>query len=64
MLPRQANVSLLYNGANASGQIAPYLASFQYTDVASGSSDKISIQINDRDHRWIGAATLASTPAY
>ena len=55
MLPRQANVSLLYNGANASGQIAPYLASFQYTDVASGSSDKISIQINDRDHRWIGA---------
>ena len=55
MLPRQANVSLLYNGANASGQIAPYLASFQYTDVASGSSDKISIQINDRDHKWIGA---------
>ena len=53
MLPRQANVSLLYNGANASGQIAPYLASFQYTDVASGSSDSISISINDRDRKWI-----------
>ena len=55
MLPRQAEVSLMYNGANASGQIAPYLNSFQYTDVAAGSSDKISIQINDRDHKWIGA---------
>ncbi len=55
MLPRQAAVSLVYNGANASGQIAPYLNSFQYKDIASGSSDRISIQVSDRDHKWIGA---------
>ena len=56
MEPRKAAVSLVYNGANATGQIAPYLASFQYTDIASDSSDSINIEINDRDHMWIGAA--------
>ena len=54
MEPRKAAVSLVYNGANATGQIAPYLASFQYTDIASDSSDSINIEINDRDHMWIG----------
>lgn len=54
MLPRQSNVSLIYNGTSATGQIAPYLNSFQYTDIASGASDKISIKLNDRDHNWIG----------
>lgn len=55
MRPRQASVSILYNGVNASGQIAPYLGSFQYVDVAAGASDRISLQLNDRDHKWIGA---------
>ena len=55
MEPRRADVPILYNGVNAAVQLAPCLSSFQYVDVASGSSDKISIQINDRDHRWIGA---------
>lgn len=54
MLARRASVSVLYNGANATGQIAAYLNSFQYTDVASGTSDSISINVNDRDHKWIG----------
>ena len=54
MDPRQATVSILYNGVNASGQLAPYLASFEFTDVASDSSDTISIELNDRDHKWIG----------
>ena len=55
MNPRKATVSLQYNGVNASGQISPYLSSFQYKDVASGTSDSISLELNDRDHRWIGA---------
>lgn len=54
MNPRKASVALLYNGKNATIQVAPYLASFRYTDVASGSSDSITLEINDRDRRWIG----------
>ena len=54
MDPRQATVLLQYNGVNASGQIAPCLSSFQYKDVASGSSDSISLELNDRDQRWLG----------
>lgn len=53
MDPRKATVAILYNGVKAEVQLAPYLSSFKYTDVASGSSDSISISINDRDRRWI-----------
>lgn len=55
MEPRQATVSLLYNGVSATGQISGDLSSFQYKDVASGESDSISLNINDRDHKWIGS---------
>jgi len=55
MEPRKATVSLVYNGANATGQISSYLNSFEYTDQASGTSDSISINVNDRDHKWIGS---------
>lgn len=54
MEPRKADVPILYNGANATTQLAPCLSSFQYVDVASGSSDSISLEINDRERRWIG----------
>lgn len=50
---RHATVALTYNGKSAS-QMAEYLSSFSYTDVASGSSDSISIELNDPDRRWIG----------
>ena len=39
MQPRKATISVLYNGVNASLQIASYISPFQYKDVASGSSD-------------------------
>lgn len=54
MLPRSATVSMIYNGANATGQIGGYLNSFEYKDVASGTSDTISVGVNDPDHKWIG----------
>ena len=54
MEPRKASVALLYNGKNATAQVSPYLASFTYTDVSSGSSDTISVELNDRDRKWIG----------
>ena len=55
MDPRKATISLQYNGANASGQIGTYLSAFQYKDVASGTSDSIGLDLNDRDRKWIGA---------
>lgn len=51
---RRAKVTVLYNGVNVSGQLDEYLSSFRYTDVASGSSDTISLEINDPDRKWIG----------
>lgn len=50
---RRSTVSMTYNDKDAS-QMAQYLSSFKHTDVASGSSDSISIELNDRDRKWIG----------
>lgn len=50
---RKATVAMTYNGKSAS-QMAEYLSSFQFTDVASGSSDSISLTLHDRDRKWIG----------
>jgi hypothetical protein len=52
---RRATVSLLYNGVSATTQVAGYLRTFKYTDVASGSSDSLSVELNDPDRKWIGA---------
>ena len=52
-IARHATVALTYNGKSAA-QMARYLNSFSFTDVASGSSDSISIELNDPDRRWIG----------
>ena len=49
---RRATVELTYNGIPAP-EIGKYLSSFRYTDVASGSSDSISIELSDRDRKWI-----------
>ena len=52
--PRRATLALLYNGkdAEAAGR---YFDSFKYNDVASGSSDDISLEFSDRDKKWINA---------
>ncbi|MCD8294685.1 MAG: hypothetical protein LUE27_05555 [Clostridia bacterium] len=52
---RRASVDVTYNGANVTTKLADYLASFSYTDISSGSSDSISLQVNDRDRKWINA---------
>lgn len=51
---RHASVSLIYNNKTAS-QINEYLSAFTYTDVASGASDSISVDLSDKDRRWIGS---------
>ncbi len=52
-LARRARVYMTYNGRDAA-QMAEYITSFKYTDVASGSSDSISVDLDDRDRHWIG----------
>lgn len=52
MIGRRATVELTYNGVPAP-KIAEYLSSFRYTDAASGSSDSISVELNDKDKKWI-----------
>lgn len=53
MNARRSTVDIIYNSRTAS-QMAGYLRSFKYTDVASGSSDSIHMDLNDHDRHWIG----------
>ena len=55
MQPRKSIISLIYNGVDTKRQVSNDLASFGYTDVASGSSDSVRLTLNDRDRKWIGA---------
>lgn len=52
--PREAKIDLTYNGKSAA-EAGRYFDSFTYTDVASGSSDKVSFSFTDRDRKWINA---------
>lgn len=51
---RRAYTSLVFNGQNVTERLREYLESVTFTDVASGSSDSVNIQLNDRDGDWIG----------
>lgn len=55
MEPRHTRIAIQYNGVNATEQISRFVDSLQYKDVASGTSDSISIRVNDRERKWIGA---------
>ena len=46
MDPRKATASVSYNGKRIDTKLAEYLQSFSYTDVASGESDSLSLNIN------------------
>lgn len=52
--PRQAFLSLLYEGKDISADIAPYVLSFSYTDNAHGKADDLNVKLEDRDHLWKG----------
>lgn len=51
---RKAKVDIFYNGKNITSHINPYISSMTYTDVASGSSDTLSLQLIDREKKWMG----------
>lgn len=52
--PRQAFLSLLYEGKDISAQIAPYVLSFSFTDNAHGKADDLQVTLEDRQHAWKG----------
>lgn len=54
MNARRTEAELYYSGTNVSEQIKHYLESISYTDVASGSSDTLSIVLDNTDERWMG----------
>ena len=51
---RRAVVSVKYNGDNIDTMLEEYLNSITYTDPAEGEGDDLTLNINDRDHKWIG----------
>lgn len=51
MKTRSARLIIGYNGREISGDVED----FTYTDPAGGASDSISIQMGDRDGKWIDA---------
>jgi phage protein D len=51
-IARRTELILIYEGANISQDIAPYLTSFSYTDNSADKSDDISITLEDRKGNW------------
>lgn len=50
---RRAELAMSFNGRNVSTTIRDYLESVTFTDVASGSSDSVSISMYDKDMIWL-----------
>jgi phage protein D len=53
-LARRVSLEVNIGGHDATSFFEPYLTSFEYTDHAEGKSDEISIELHDRDGKWIG----------
>jgi hypothetical protein len=52
-LARRAFLEVNIGGHDATSFLEPYLVSFEYTDHAAGKSDEISIELHDRDCKWL-----------
>ena len=50
--PRKTRIRLIYEGADISEDVSPYLLSFEYADKYSGEADDIQITLEDRDTLW------------
>ncbi|KHF33393.1 Phage late control gene D protein (GPD) [Paenibacillus sp. P1XP2] len=50
---RYAFLSLFFNGVKVDADLEPYLMSFTYNDGYSGQADDITIQLDDREGRWM-----------
>ena len=54
-LGRRVTPSLTFSRKNVDTILSDYLESVSYTDVASGSSDTLSIKLQNINEKWIGA---------
>lgn len=52
---RKAVPEIKFNGKNVSTTLANYLEAFSYTDVASGESDSIDINLHNIGMEWLGS---------
>lgn len=52
---RRAEICIRYEYVNITDDIAGFINSFSYKDIASGESDSISLSIQDREKRWMGS---------
>lgn len=51
---RRALVDITYEHVNITDDIEGCTKTFTYTDIASGGSDSISLEIEDREKKWMG----------
>jgi len=50
--PRQPSLSVTWQGRDVSRDLAPYLLGLTYADNLSGAADDLTLEIEDREHRW------------
>lgn len=50
--PRRTTISLIYEGADISRDIAPFLLSFEYGDKAGGEADDLQLTLEDTEGSW------------
>lgn len=53
--PRKVSLDISYKGNKLDEKIQERITSFSYTDVASGSSDSVSITLENIDKKWLNA---------
>lgn len=52
---RRAEVEITYEGKDITTPVDEYLKSFSYTDIASGESDRVQIDMHDVGMQWMDA---------
>lgn len=53
MKPRKAWCKITYNGKDITEETGSMIGNISFTDPADGESDSLSIDMSDRDRRWI-----------
>ena len=53
--PRKVSLEVTYKGKKLDEKIQERITSFAYTDIASGSSDSVSITLENIDKKWLNA---------
>ncbi len=53
ILARRTEVEILFDGADITKEIMPYLLSMTYTDNEEGEADDLKIELQDRESLWM-----------